>query len=106
MLTTTGEGVAGYRVARNLGVVRGLVVRSCSLWGDFMASFQVLFGGNITRYTEMCEQARREAFELMVRNAEKLGANAVIGIFYDSGVVMPACSEVLAYGTAVVVEPE
>ena len=103
-LITTAFDLAGCRVARNLGVVRGITVRSRSVVGNFGAGIQAIFGGNITIYTELCEQARSEAFELMVTHAEELGANAIIGMRYDANEIAQGITEVLAYGTAVVVE--
>ncbi|HEY3203667.1 MAG TPA: YbjQ family protein [Thermoanaerobaculia bacterium] len=96
----------GYRVARTLGIVRGVTVRSRSLIGTIGAGIQSLFGGNITLWTELCEHARMEAFELMARHAEQMGANAVIGMRYDANEVAQGATEVLAYGTAVLIEPE
>jgi uncharacterized protein YbjQ (UPF0145 family) len=101
---TTAFELPGYRVARTLGVVRGLTVRSRSVVGTIGAGLQTLFGGNITLWTELCEHARTEAYELMVRHAEQMGANAVIGMRYDANEVAQGVTEVLAYGTAVVVE--
>lgn len=103
-MTTTAFELEGYRVARNLGVVRGIVVRSRSVIGTIGASLQTLIGGNITLLTNLCEKTRNEAFELMIQHAAELGANAVIGIHYDATEVMQGVTEVLAYGTAVVVE--
>lgn len=103
-LITTGFEIAGCRVTRNLGVVRGITVRSRSVVGNFGAGIQAIFGGNISIYTELCEQARQEAFELMVRHAEASGANAIIGMRYDANEIAAGITEVLAYGTAVVVE--
>jgi len=103
-MTTTAFTVDGYRIVRNFGVVRGITVRSRSVVGTFGASLQTLFGGNISLLTELCERARGEAFEMMVRHAEALGANAVIGVRYDAAQLMQHVSEVLCYGTAVVVE--
>ena len=103
-LVTTNIQLDGYRVVRNLGIVRGIVVRSRSLVGNIGAGFQILFGGNITLYTELCEQTRRDAFELMVEHAQQLGANAVISFRYDATEIMGGVTEVLAYGTASVVE--
>jgi uncharacterized protein YbjQ (UPF0145 family) len=103
--TTTAFELAGYRVAKNFGVVRGIIVRSRSVVGNFGASIQSLFGGNITIYSELCEQARDEAFRDMITHANTLGANAVIGIRYDATEIMPGITEVLCYGTAVQVEP-
>ena len=102
---TTAFGFDGYRVTSNRGVVRGITVRSRSLVGNIGAAIQTLFGGNITLYTELCERAREEAFELMLRHASELGANAVIGARYDANEIAAGVTEVLAYGTAVVVEP-
>ena len=104
MVSTTNE-IAGYRVVRQLGVVRGLTVRSRSVVGNIGAALQTLVGGNITLYTELCERAREEAFELLMQHAAALGANAVIAMRYDANEVMQGVTEVLAYGTAVVVEP-
>jgi uncharacterized protein YbjQ (UPF0145 family) len=105
-MTTTTFDVPGYRVSRNLGMVRGIVVRSRSIFGTIGASLQTLVGGNITLFTELCEKTRSDACEMMLRHAEQLGANAVIGIRYDATEVMQGVSEVLCYGTAVVVTPE
>lgn len=104
-MVTTAFDLDGYRVVRNLGVVRGIVVRSRSLFGTLGASLQTLVGGNITLFTELCEKTRGEAFDLMLLHAGELGANAVIGARYDATEVMQGVTEVLAYGTAVVVEP-
>ncbi|HEV2063545.1 MAG TPA: YbjQ family protein [Thermoanaerobaculia bacterium] len=101
---TTALEFPGYRVARTLGVVRGLTVRSRSVVGTIGAGLQTLFGGNITLWTELCEHARTEAYDLMVRHAEQMGANAIIGMRYDANEVAQGVTEVLAYGTAVVVE--
>lgn len=103
-LVTTNIQLDGYRVVRNLGVVRGIVVRSRSVIGNIGAGFQILFGGNITLYTQLCEQTRRDAFEVMIQHAEQLGANAIIAFRYDATEIMGGVSEVLAYGTACVVE--
>ena len=105
-LMTTAMEMPGYRVTRSLGVVRGIVVRSRSIIGTVGAGIQSLFGGNITLWTQMCEHARQEAFELMARHAEQMGANAVIAFRYDANEVSAGVTEVLAYGTAVVVEPD
>ena len=104
-LVTTAFELPGHRVAGNLGLVRGIVVRSRSLLGNIGAGFQTLFGGNITLYTELCERARGDAYGLMLKHAGELGANAVIGVRYDANEVTAGVTEVLAYGTAVVVEP-
>ena len=103
-LTSTTFDLPGYRVVRSLGVVRGIIVRSRSIVGDFGASIQKVFGGNITLYTSMCEQARDEAFRLMLSHAGQLGANGVIGVRYDATEVGPGMTEVLCYGTGVIVE--
>jgi len=101
---TTTFGFDGVRVTRQLGVVRGITVRSRSVVGNFGAGIQAIFGGNISIYTELCEQAREEAFGLMLRHAEEMGANAIVGMRYDANEVSAGITEVLAYGTAVVVE--
>jgi uncharacterized protein YbjQ (UPF0145 family) len=103
-LVTTNIQLDGYKVIKNLGVVRGIVVRSRSLIGNIGAGFQILFGGNITLYTQLCEQTRRDAFELMIQHAQQLGANAVIQFRYDATEIMGGVTEVLAYGTACIVE--
>lgn len=105
LLTTTMD-VPGYRITRSLGVVRGIVVRSRSIVGTIGAGIQSLFGGNITLWTQMCEHARQEAFELMARHAEQMGANAIVGFRYDANEISAGVTEVLAYGTAVIVEPD
>ena len=102
--TTTAFTLDGYRVARTLGVVRGITVRSRSVLGNMVGGIQAVFGGNISIYTELCEHARAEAFELMMQHAQQLGANAIIGVRYDANDVMEGITEVLAYGTAVVME--
>lgn len=104
-MVTTAFELPGYRIARNLGVVRGITVRSRSIVGNFLGGLQTIFGGNITIYTELCEQAREETYRDMVRHARQLGANAIIGMRYDATDVMTGLTEVLCYGTAVVVEP-
>lgn len=103
---TTAFTLDGYAVTKNLGVVRGIMVRSRSVVGNLGASIQMLFGGNITIYSRLCEQARKEAFEIMLQHAAELGANAIIGMHYDATEIMPGVTEVLAYGTAVVVSPK
>ena len=105
-MTTTTFELNGYSVARNLGVVRGIIVRSRSVLGNIGASLQTLIGGNITLYTELCEKARNDAYELMIQHAVQIGANAIVGIRYDANEVMEGVTEVLCYGTAVVVEPK
>lgn len=104
-MVTTAFVLDGYRIVRTLGVVRGIVVRSRSVIGNLGASFQLLFGGNITILTRLCEQARGEAFHVMVEHALQVGGNAVIGMRYDATEIMTGVTEVIAYGTAVVVEP-
>jgi uncharacterized protein YbjQ (UPF0145 family) len=105
MLVATTNDLAGHKIVRNLGVVRGIVVRSRSIVGNIGASIQSLFGGNITLYTSLCERARAEAYDLMVAHAQQMGANAVLAMRYDANEVAAGITEVLAYGTAVVVEP-
>jgi uncharacterized protein YbjQ (UPF0145 family) len=100
-MTTTGLGLEGYRITQTLGVVRGVTVRSRSVLGTIGASLQTLVGGNITLLTQLCEKTRAEAFELMLRHAQELGANAVVAIHYDATEVMSGVTEVLCYGTAV-----
>ena len=102
---TTAFELPGYKVVQNLGVVRGITVRSRSLAGSIGAGLQTLVGGNISLWTELCEQARQEAFELMVRHADELGTNAMIGVRYDATEISSGVTGVLAYGTAVIVEP-
>jgi uncharacterized protein YbjQ (UPF0145 family) len=102
---TTSVELPGFRVTKNLGVVRGIVVRSRSIFGTLGASLQTMVGGNITIFTDLCEQTRNDAFDLMLQHAAGLGANAVIGARYDATEVMQGVTEVLAYGTAVIVEP-
>ena len=105
MITTAIE-LPGYKITRSLGVVRGITVRSRSIVGNFIGGLHSLFGGNITVYTTLCEQARAETYELMCKHAQKLGANAIIGMRYDATELMPGLTEVLCYGTAVIVEAE
>jgi len=102
---TTAFGFEGYRITANRGVVRGITVRSRSIIGSFGASIQTLFGGNITLYTALCERAREEAFDIMVQHGAQVGANAIIGMRYDANEIAQGVTEVLAYGTAVVIEP-
>jgi uncharacterized protein YbjQ (UPF0145 family) len=103
-MVTTGLDLAGYRITRNLGLVRGIIVRSRSIIGNIGAGLQSLIGGNITLYTELCERAREDAYELMVEHAGAIGANAIIAMRYDANEISAGITEVLAYGTAVVVE--
>lgn len=102
---TTGFGFQKYRVVREIGIAHGIVVRSRSIVGNFLGSIQTIFGGNITIYTELCEQARRQAFEKMMKDASGLGANAIIGFRFESTDIGQGLTEVLAYGTAVEVTP-
>jgi uncharacterized protein YbjQ (UPF0145 family) len=103
-LTTTAFTLDGYRVTRSLGVVRGIMVRSRSIFGTIGGSLQTIVGGNISLFTSLCEKTRNEAFDLMLEHARQRGANAVVGIRYDATEVMNGVTEVLCYGTAVVVE--
>jgi uncharacterized protein YbjQ (UPF0145 family) len=105
-MTTTTFDLEGFKVKKTLGVVRGITVRSRSVFGTIGASLQTLAGGNITLFTQLCEKTRSEAFELMLGHAREMGANAVLGVRYDATEVMQGVTEVLCYGTAVVVEPE
>lgn len=102
---TTAFTLDGYRITRNLGIVRGIVVRSRSVFGTIGASLQTIVGGNITLFTELCEKTRNDAFEIMLAHAAQMGANGVIGVRYDANEVMSGVTEVLCYGTAVMVEP-
>jgi uncharacterized protein YbjQ (UPF0145 family) len=102
-LVTTAFDVPGHRITRNLGIVRGIVVRSRSIVGPIGASLQTLVGGNISLYTELCEKARADAYRLMLEHAAAAGANALIGVRYDANEIAPGVTEVLAYGTAVTV---
>jgi uncharacterized protein YbjQ (UPF0145 family) len=103
-MVTTAFDIDGYEVTRNLGVVRGIVVRSRSIFGTIGAGLQTIVGGNITILTDLCEQTRQHAFDLLVQHANQMGANAVIGFRYDATEVMQGVTEVLAYGTAVIVK--
>jgi uncharacterized protein YbjQ (UPF0145 family) len=100
-LTTTTFELPGYRVTKSFGVVRGIIVRSRSVVGNFVAGLQSLVGGNITLYTELCDRAREDAFNLMLQHAGELGANAVVAVRYDATEIAPGITEVLCYGTAV-----
>jgi uncharacterized protein YbjQ (UPF0145 family) len=104
-LTTTAFELNGYRVVKTFGVVRGIIVRSRSIFGTIGAGLQTLVGGNISIFTDLCEQTRRDALERMLQHAAALGANAVIGLRYDATEIMQGVTEVLCYGTAVFVEP-
>lgn len=103
-MVTTAFELDGYRVVRNFGIVRGITVRSRSVFGNIAAGLQTLVGGNITVLTELCERSREEAYEIMLEHARLLGANAIIGARYDATEIMQGVTEVLAYGTAVLVE--
>jgi len=103
-MTTTAFTIDGYRTVKTLGLVRGISVRSRSIFGTIGGGLQTLFGGNISLFTNLCEKTRSEAFDLMVQHAEDVGANAIVGVRYDATEVMQGVSEVLCYGTAVVVE--
>ena len=105
-MTSTTFSIDGYRIRQNLGVVRGIVVRSRSVFGTIGAGLQTLVGGNISLFTELCEKTRNEAFDLMLAHAQQVGANGVVGIRYDATEVMQGVTEVLCYGTAVVAVPE
>jgi uncharacterized protein YbjQ (UPF0145 family) len=104
--TTTAFEIKGYNIVRNLGVVRGILVRSRSIFGSIGASLQTIIGGNITILSELCEKTREEAFEIMIKHGESLGANAIIGIRYESTEIFQGVTEVLCYGTAVIVEEQ
>jgi uncharacterized protein YbjQ (UPF0145 family) len=103
-MVTTAFTIDGFRIVHNLGLVRGIVVRSRSIFGTIGASLQTLVGGNITLLTELCEKTRSDAFEQMAQHARAMGANAIVGVRYDATEVMSGVTEVLCYGTAVVVE--
>jgi uncharacterized protein YbjQ (UPF0145 family) len=105
-MVTTALTLPRYKIVRNLGVVRGITVRSRSIVGNFIGGLQSLFGGNISIYTSLCEQARAETYQLMCEHAKKMGANAIVAMHYDATELMAGLTEVLCYGTAVVVEPE
>lgn len=104
-MTTTAFEINGFHVTRSLGVVRGITVRSRSILGTIGGALQTIAGGNISLFTELCERTRAEAFEMMLRHAEQIGANAVIGVRYDATELMQGVTEVLCYGTAVTVQP-
>jgi len=103
-MTTTAFTLDGYRITRTLGVVRGITVRSRSVFGTIGAALQTLVGGNITLFSALCERTRAEAFDIMLAHAEEVGANAVVGVRYDATEVMGGVTEVLCYGTAVIVK--
>jgi uncharacterized protein YbjQ (UPF0145 family) len=104
-MVTTAFELPNYRVVQNLGVVRGIVVRSRNVFATIGAGLQTLVGGNITVFTKLCEQTRSDAFDIMIQHATEVGANAVIGARYDTTEIGQGVTEVLAYGTAVIVEP-
>ncbi len=105
-LVTSAFTLPGMRIVANHGLVRGIIVRSRSIFGQIGAGFQALAGGNISLYTDLCERARSDAYELMMQHAAQLGANAVIGVHYDATEITPGITEVLCYGTAVTVQRE
>jgi uncharacterized protein YbjQ (UPF0145 family) len=104
MLVTTSTYLEGYKVVEQMGIVRGIIVRSRSIFGNIAGGLQTLLGGNITIYTDLCEKTRKDAYDLMIQHAQQIGANAVINMRYDANEVMSGVTEVLAYGTAVMVE--
>ena len=104
-MATTAFELPNFRVRQTLGVVRGIVVRSRNMFATIGAAFQTMVGGNITIWTSMCEETRRDAFEIMIQHASEIGANAIIGVRYDTTEISTGVTEVLAYGTAVIVEP-
>jgi uncharacterized protein YbjQ (UPF0145 family) len=103
-MTTTAFELPGYKIRTNYGLVRGILVRSRSIFGNIGAAFRTLAGGNITLYSELCEKTRKDAYELMIRHAEEQGANAVIGVRYDTTEIASGVTEVICYGTAVFAE--
>jgi uncharacterized protein YbjQ (UPF0145 family) len=103
-MTSTTFEIQGKKITKNLGVVRGIVVRSRSIVGNIGAIIQSLLGGNVTLYTELCEQTRKQSFEMMLKHAEELGANAIVGVRYDATEIAGGITEVICYGTAVVVK--
>jgi uncharacterized protein YbjQ (UPF0145 family) len=103
-LVTTAFEIDGYKITKNLGIARGIIVRSRSIIGNIGAAIQSLFGGNITLYTQLCERARKDSYEMLVKNAEDLGANAIIGMRYDATEIASGITEVICYGTAVIVK--
>jgi uncharacterized protein YbjQ (UPF0145 family) len=105
-MVTTALELAGWRIVRNIGVARGIVVRSRSLVGNFAGGLQTLFGGNISVYTNLCEQTRTDSYRMMCDHAELNGANAIIAMRYDANEILSGVTEVICYGTAVVAEPE
>ena len=105
-MVTTALTLPGYKIVRNIGVVRGITVRSRSIVGNFFGGLQSIFGGNITLYTDLCERARSDTYRLMIEHAQEHGANAIISMRYDATELMAGLTEVLCYGTAVIVEPD
>ncbi|RPI60158.1 MAG: YbjQ family protein [Ignavibacteriales bacterium] len=103
-MTTTTFTIEGFKIVKQLGVVRGITVRSRSIFGTIGAGIQTLFGGNISLLTELCEKSRTEAFDMMVEHADQIGANALVGVRYDTTELMSGVTEVLCYGTAVLLE--
>jgi uncharacterized protein YbjQ (UPF0145 family) len=104
-MTTTAFTIDGNKIVKSLGIVRGITVRSRSIFGTIGGYLQTIFGGNISLFTQLCEKSRSDAFDMMLKHADQLEANAVIGVRYDANEIMQGVSEVLCYGTAVVVEP-
>jgi uncharacterized protein YbjQ (UPF0145 family) len=104
-MTTTAFTIDGQKIVKSLGIVRGITVRSRSIFGTIGGSLQTIFGGNISLFTQLCEKSRSDAFDMMLKHADQLEANAVIGVRYDANEIMQGATEVLCYGTAVVVEP-
>jgi len=105
VMTSTTFDITGHKIVANLGVIRGITVRSRSIFGTIGGSLQTLVGGNITLFTELCEKTRAEAFDMMVEHAAQIGANGIVGVRYDATEVLQGVTEVLCYGTAVVIEP-
>jgi len=105
-MITTSQDLPGFRIVQNLGIVRGLIVRSRSIVGNFFGGLQTIFGGNITIYTSLCEKARGDAYRQMFMHARQMKANAIVGMRYDATELMPGLTEVLCYGTAVVVDTQ
>jgi uncharacterized protein YbjQ (UPF0145 family) len=103
-MTATSFEIEGYKIVKNLGIARGIIVRSRSLFGNIGAVIQSLFGGNITLFTTLCERARKDSFEMMLKHADELGANAIVGVRYDATEIMNGITEVICYGTAVIVK--
>lgn len=104
-MATTAFTIDGYKIVKSLGIVRGITVRSRSIFGTIGGSLQTIFGGNISLFTQLCERSRSDAFDMMLKHADQLEANGVIGVRYDANEIMQGVTEVLCYGTAVLVEP-